>query len=472
MGSSPHDKSEFAPPQVAGPSIESELSAKALRFCTQRAARPSTFPATTMPRPCRFTCRRHRQTGFDDASTASQHPRMSDAQARKRHAELVKLLRHHDHLYYVEAKPELSDYDYDQLYQELLDWEKQLPELVTPESPSQRVGGAPTKGFARVKHLVPMLSLEKIEASDSPSVAEEPDREQRNRLQDENTVNRIRAFDADLCKRLGRDRIEYIIEPKVDGVSLSVHYRDGRMTLAATRGDGQNGDDITTNIRTVRAIPLTLGDRQDACPTLLEARGEAFMTIKDFEKLNAQMEAAGEKPFPNARNATAGALKQLDPALVAKRPIRAVLYAVGACEGISFERHSEMLEQLKQFGLPTQPLWWVCDGIDEVLRVYRDEIVTGYDEQRDLRTRVPYEIDGIVLKVNTMADWEKIPAKRRSPGYAIVHKPVHWITPAETLLRDITVQVGRTGVLTPVAELEPVFVQGSTVSRATLHNED
>ncbi len=397
---------------------------------------------------------------------------MTAAEARKRHAELVQTLRRHDHLYYVEAKPEISDYEYDQLYQGLLDLERQLPELVTPESPSQRVGGAPTKGFDRIKHRVPMLSLEKIEASDSPSVAEEPDRERRNRLQDENTVAKFRAFDADLCKRLGRDRIEYIIEPKVDGVSLSVHYREGKMALAATRGDGQNGDDITTNIRTVRAIPLALGDGQDACPALLEARGEAFMSIKEFEKLNAQMEAAGEKPFPNARNATAGALKQLDPTLVAKRPIRAVFYAVGACEGISFARHSEMLEQLKQLGLPTQPVWWVCDGIDEVLRVYRDEIVTGYDEQRDLRTRVPYEIDGIVLKVNTMADWARIPAKTRSPGYAVVHKPVHWITPAETLLRDITVQVGRTGVLTPVAELEPVFVQGSTVSRATLHNED
>jgi DNA ligase (NAD+) len=196
------------------------------------------------------------------------------------------------------------------------------------------------------------------------------------------------------------------------------------------------------------------------------------MAIKDFEALNARLAAAGEKSFPNARNATAGTLKQLDPRLVAKRPIRAVFYAVGACKGIEFERHSKMLETLAGFGLPTQQLWWVCDGIEEVLEVYREKVVANYDEDTDLRRQVPYEIDGIVIKVNTLADWQRIPGRARAPGYAIVHKPVPWITPAETVLRGITVQVGRTGVLTPVAELEPVFVQGSTISRATLHNED
>jgi DNA ligase (NAD+) len=397
---------------------------------------------------------------------------MTAAEARKDHAELVAKIRRHDHLYYVEARPAISDFVYDQLYQALLDVEKQFPELVTPDSPSQRVGGAPTKGFQRIKHLQPMLSLEKIESADYPTPVEEPDRERRNRAQDENTVEGLRAFDRDIRKKLGREDVQYIIEPKVDGVSISVHYRAGQLVLGATRGDGQTGDDITVNLRTVRAIPLKLEAGAGDPPELLEVRGEAFMTIADFEQLNRRMDEAGEKPFPNARNATAGALKQLDPKLVAQRPIRAVFYGVGACEGITFERHSDMLERLKQFGLPTQPVWWVCDGIDEVLRVYREEIVNDYDERRDLRTRVPYEIDGLVLKVNTMADWARIPAKTRSPGYAIVHKPVHWITPAETLLKAITVQVGRTGVLTPVAELEPVFVQGSTIARATLHNED
>jgi DNA ligase (NAD+) len=205
---------------------------------------------------------------------------------------------------------------------------------------------------------------------------------------------------------------------------------------------------------------------------LLEVRGEAFIAIKDFEKLNAKLEAAGEAPFPNARNATAGTLKQLDPKIVAQRPIRAVFYGLGVCEGKTFATHAEILRFLKEAGLPTQPIWWVCEGIQAVLDRYRDEVVCHYDEGKDLRTQVPYEIDGIVLKVNSLADRQKIPSKTRSPGYAIVHKPIPWITPAETVLRDIKVQVGRTGVLTPVAVLDPVSVQGSTVARATLHNED
>ncbi len=196
------------------------------------------------------------------------------------------------------------------------------------------------------------------------------------------------------------------------------------------------------------------------------------MAIKEFDAINKKLEAEGEKPFPNARNATAGTLKQLDPKLVAQRPIRAVFYATGAVDGIEFKTHSEMLEALAKFGLPTQKLWWVCDGIEEVLKIYREKVVAHYDEDKDLRRQLPYEIDGIVLKVNTLADWARIPGRSRAPGWAIVHKPVPWITPAETVLKAITVQVGRTGVLTPVAELEPVFVQGSTISRATLHNED
>ena len=315
-----------------------------------------------------------------------------------------------------------------------------------------------------------MLSLDKVQASDHPTKDEEPERDQRNRLQDENTLAELRAFDASIRKHLGRDQIQYIIEPKVDGVSIGVHYRHGKLALGVTRGDGTQGDDITTNLKTLRSIPLELHGKHS--PALLEVRGEAYISIKDFEVLNNKLAAEGEKSFPNARNATAGTLKQLDPKLVAQRPIRAVFYATGACDGIEFKTHSEMLETLAKFGLPTQKLWWVCDGIEEVLKVYRDKIVAHYDEDKDLRRQLPYEIDGIVLKVNTLADWAKIPGRSRSPGWAIVHKPVPWITPAETILKAITVQVGRTGVLTPVAELEPVFVQGSTIARATLHNED
>jgi DNA ligase (NAD+) len=390
--------------------------------------------------------------------------------AKKRHAELAAEIRRHDHAYYVEGRQLITDREYDQLFSELQKLEKDFPELVTPESPTQRVGGAPSAKFIRVKHLVPMLSLDKIEASDEPDEKTEPDWFKRSCAQDENTLAELRAWDTTIRKHLRRDKIQYIIEPKVDGVSIGVHYRHGKLTLGVTRGDGAEGDDITTNLKTVRAIPLELNLKNP--PALLEVRGEAYMPIEEFDKLNVKVAAAGDKPFPNARNATAGTLKQLDPKLVAQRPIRAVFYATGATDGIEFKTHSEMLESLAKFGLPTQKLWWVCEGIEEVLKAYREKIVAHYNEDKDLRRQLPYEIDGIVLKVNTLADWGKIPGRARAPGYAIVHKPVPWITPAETVLKAITVQVGRTGVLTPVAELEPVFVQGSTISRATLHNED
>ena len=396
----------------------------------------------------------------------------AEAEAKKRHAELSAEIRRHDHAYYVEGRQLITDREYDQLFAELQKLEKDIPELATAESPTQRVGGTPSERFSRVKHLVPMLSLEKVEAAEHPTSAEEPNREKRNRAQDENTLSELRDWDATIRKHLGRNKIHYIIEPKVDGVSIGVHYRGGKFALGVTRGDGTEGDDITANLKTVRGIPLELNSKHP--PALLEVRGEAYISIQDFDALNARFAAEGEKPFPNARNATAGTLKQLDPKLVAQRPLRAVFYAVGKVDGIGFNTHSEMLEAFAEFGLPTQnkKFWWVCDGIEEVLKIYREKIVAHYDEDKDLRRQLPYEIDGIVIKVNTLADWAKIPGRSRAPGYAIVHKPVPWITPAETVLKAITVQVGRTGVLTPVAELEPVFVQGSTISRATLHNED
>jgi len=395
---------------------------------------------------------------------------MTRAEAQARHAVLVAEIREHDRAYYVEARPTISDREYDRLYKELLDLEKEFPELGTPDSPSQRVGGQPLSAFKRVTHLQPMLSLDKIRAADHPSKDEEPDDDRRKRAQDENTLAELQSFDATVRKHLGKARVEYVLEPKVDGVSISVHFRHGKLALGVTRGDGTAGDDITANLRTIRAIPLELKLKNP--PALLEVRGEAYIPQKDFEALNKKLEASGEEAFPNARNATAGTLKQLDPRLVAARPLSAVFYAIGACEGIEFATHAEVLESLKRFGLPPQPRWWLCRDMDQVLEVYAKEIVAYYDEERDLRRRLPYEIDGIVLKVNSLADWARIPAKARAPGYAIVHKPIPWIEPAETVLKAITVQVGRTGVLTPVAELEPVFVQGSTISRATLHNED
>jgi DNA ligase (NAD+) len=400
---------------------------------------------------------------------------MTLAQAKSRHDDLAGQLRHHDFLYYGEGKPVLTDFDYDKLYTELEELEQKFPSLVTVNSPTQRVGGEPSTAFQRIEHLVPMLSLEKIRASDRPTSAEQPDVEKRKREQDECTLKELEGFDDTIRKELRKqnvkaESIDYVLEPKVDGVSISVHYRNGKLVMGATRGDGRSGDDITTNIRTIRSLPLELKIKNP--PALLEVRGEAFISILDFEKMNDRLRDSGEEPFPNARNATAGTLKQLDPKLVASRPIRIVFYAIGACEGVRFETHADTLEYLNQCGLPTQQYWWLCHGIKDVVKRYNSDVVCDYHESKDLRTKVPYEVDGIVLKVNSSSYWRLIPDKARSPGYAIVHKPVPWITPAETVLNSITVQVGRTGVLTPVAELEPVFVQGSTIARATLHNED
>ncbi|MCX7886079.1 MAG: NAD-dependent DNA ligase LigA [Verrucomicrobiae bacterium] len=365
---------------------------------------------------------------------------MNRAEAAKRIAKLREEIRRHDHLYYVEARPEISDYEYDQLFAELQRLEKQFPDLVTPDSPTQRVPGAPLKEFQSVRHTVPMLSLEKTD-----------------------TLEGLRKFDADLRKQLAGEPIEYVLEPKVDGVSIAVRYERGQLVLGATRGDGYTGDDITANIKTIRAIPLSLPE-----PLTLEVRGEAYMPLDAFEKLNAKLRERGEKTFPNPRNATAGTLKQLDPRVVAARPLSAVFYAA---VGGDFSTHAEALRHMKHLGLPVLP-HWVCRSMEEVLARYQQDVVAGGDETRDLRSKVPYELDGIVVKVNSLDQQRRIPPKARAPGYAIVFKPEHWIKPAETKLLDITVQVGRTGILTPVAELEPVFVQGSTVSRATLHNEE
>jgi DNA ligase (NAD+) len=395
---------------------------------------------------------------------------MTLLEAKTKHAELAAKILEYDDLYYGSGNATISDWEYDALYNQLVDLEKQFPQLETQNSPTQRVGGAPVQWFERVEHLEPMLSLEKIKAATHPTKEEEPDPDRRKRAQDQNTLEELRGFDASIRKQVGKTSINYVLEPKVDGVSISVLYKEGKLALGATRGDGKMGDNITANIKTIRAIPLELKLKDP--PKLLEVRGEAYISIDDFAKLNARLEASGEEAFPNARNATAGTLKQLDPRIVRQRPIRAVFYALGSYEGISFTTHAEILELLKKAGLPTQPIWWVCNGMEEVFDRYRNEVVCDYNESQDLRTKMPYEIDGIVLKVDDLADRQKIPPKAKAPGYAIVHKPITWITPAETVLKAITVQVGRTGVLTPVAELEPVSVQGSTVARATLHNED
>ena len=369
---------------------------------------------------------------------------MNRTETQQRIAALRQEINRHDRLYYTEARPEISDYDYDLLFAELQKLEAAHPDLITPDSPTQRVGGAPLKEFQSVRHASPMLSLEKSE-----------------------TLDGLRKFDTDLHKQLPGESIEYVLEPKIDGVSITVQYENGVLVHAATRGDGTTGDDITANVKTIKAIPLAL-----AQPVTIEVRGEAYIPIAAFTKLNEQLRQAGEKTFPNPRNVTAGTLKQLDPKIVASRPISAVFYAVGSTSNLSALTHADALDYLKTLGLPTPHCWWKCRDMDEVLEYYEKDISAGNDEAQDLRTQVPYELDGIVVKVNALDQQRRIPAKARTPGYAIVFKPQHWIKPVETKLLAITVQVGRTGVLTPVAELEPVFVQGSTVARATLHNEE
>ena len=359
--------------------------------------------------------------------------------ARKRLEELRRLIAEHDYRYYVLAHPTISDAEYDRLFDELLELERAFPDLVTPDSPSQRVGGQPLEGFQHVTHAIPMLSLEKAR-----------------------TDHELALFDARVRRTVGSDHVEYVVEPKIDGVSISVHYRRGELVLAATRGDGHVGDDITANARTIRSLPLRL--RLDSAPEYLEVRGEVFMPRQEFERLNERLQAAGEEPFPNARNATAGSLKLLDPRVVAQRPLHVVFYGLGRHNGVEFATHMAALEFFHQAGLRIPELVFVCHSVPEILE--------RCHEIHERESQLPYEIDGAVVKVNRLDWWAWLGLKARHPAYAIAYKPKDWTEQAITRVRDIVVQVGRSGVLTPVAELEPVFLDGSTVSRATLHNAD
>lgn len=360
-------------------------------------------------------------------------------QARKRAAALRDEINRHNHLYYVEARPELPDREYDMLYDELKALEEQFPELRTPDSPTQRVGGQPLKEFSQFRHLVPMLSLEKAE-----------------------DLRELKLFETRIQKELAGGMPSYVVEPKIDGVSIGLHYVNGVLETGVTRGDGTVGDIITANLRTIRGIPLRLRGKRP--PRLIEVRGEAYMSAKGLADLNAALAKAGEKPFANTRNATAGSLKLLDPGEVAKRPLRVVCYAIGARDGIEFGTHREELAALKEFGLPIPQVWWTVDSIESALD-RAEELKRGDGD-------LPYEIDGVVIKIDDNRQASSLGRTAKAPASAIAYKPKHWLRQAETTLRDITVQVGRTGVLTPVAELEPVFLDGTQISRATLHNED
>lgn len=364
---------------------------------------------------------------------------MTQAEARKRHEQLVAEINEHNRAYYIEARPTISDREYDHLYHELLDLEKDFPELISADSPSQRVGGEPLKAFKPVRHLLPMLSLDNTYSQDE-----------------------VRDFVKRVQKLLPDEMLDWSVEPKVDGVAVSLRYENGRLTIGATRGDGVTGDDVTANIKTIRSVPLKLS--MSAAPQVLEVRGEVFMSKAGFEKLNAEQRAAGEEIYANARNTAAGSLKQLDPRIVAKRPLDIVVYNLGKIEGTNAhpKTHTEVLNWLKTLGFRTPEKIWHCHSVDE--------LIDAINELDKLRKNFPYETDGAVIKLNSFAQRERSGFTAKAPRWAMAYK--YAAEQAETKLNDITIQVGRTGALTPVAELEPVFLAGSTISRATLHNED
>ena len=360
------------------------------------------------------------------------------ADARKRIEQLRRELDRHNRLYYMEAAPELSDREYDALYDELKALEAAHPRWITPDSPTQRVGGAPIEGFTRVRHRAPMLSLEKKE-----------------------DLRELELFEKEIRKRLPDFQPDYVVEPKVDGVSISLHYVDGLLQQGVTRGDGEEGDDITANLRTLRDIPLRLAGAGTP-PAHLEVRGEAYMRECDRIALNEKLRARGDKTFANTRNATAGSLKQLDPRIVADRPLRAVFYALGDLDGLEYESHAAELEALRDFGLPTPVLWRRADSMTAAEAAAR--------ELKEREGDLPYEIDGCVIKVNDNAACRVLGLKTNVPAYAVAYKRPEWFNEARTRLERIVVQVGRTGVITPVAEVAPVFLDGTTISRITLHN--
>ena len=354
---------------------------------------------------------------------------------------LRKEIERHNALYYDQARPEISDQQFDALFRELRDLEQMHPEIATEDSPTQRVGGKPSQGFAQVRHPMPMLSLDNLFAKEG--------------------LDGLRKFLSSVAKTLPGESLDWLVEPKVDGVAISLRYEEGLFVTGATRGDGEIGDDISRNLKTIRAIPLRL---KGPGPSILEVRGEVFMTLSTFARLCEEMRAAGQEPFANPRNAAAGSLKLLDPRLVARRPLEFVAYGLGVVgDGQDVPpTQQEVLDWLRTAGLRTHEWTRVCDSAEEILNAINELDV--------IRDRFGFETDGAVIKLNNRALRERVGESARAPKWARA-----WKYPAEqatTCLRAITVQVGRTGVLTPVAELEPVVLRGSTISRATLHNED
>ena len=355
-------------------------------------------------------------------------------QAVQRLNELKTEIARHDRLYYVLDNPEISDYQYDQLMRELLAVEEQYPQLVTEDSPSQRVGGEALKQFESYAHRNPLLSLMNAYGTDD-----------------------LREFHQRICNDLGRETVEYVVEYKIDGLSIALYYEDGVLRNGVTRGDGVTGEDVTANVRTVKNIPLRL---QKDLP-VLEARGEVYLPKASFARINEQREKNGEALFANCRNAAAGSIRQLDPKITAQRDLRAFIYTMMHVEGADPQTHSQCVELLKEAGFTTMEPF-VSSDIEAVC----DYCVYWGEHRHDL----PFDIDGMVIKINSLDDQRMLGNRAKNPRWAIAYKfpPEQGITRIE----EIVVQVGRTGAVTPVANLEPVFLAGSTISRATLHNED
>ncbi|MBV9618015.1 MAG: NAD-dependent DNA ligase LigA, partial [Verrucomicrobia bacterium] len=359
-----------------------------------------------------------------------------ETQAAKRIGQLRREIEEHNRRYHEEAAPTISDREYDRLYKELADLEAKNPGLAVSDSPTQRVGGKPLQAFGQVRHRIPMLSLDNTYSEEE-----------------------IGDFYKRIIKLLPDEKIPVVVEPKVDGIAVSVMYENGKLKYAATRGDGTVGDDITQNIKTIKSVPHQL---RGTAPRVFEVRGEAYLDKAGFEKLNKEREVEGLPLFANPRNAAAGSLKHLDPSVAAKRPLGMIFYGTGAVEDTDVDLHSKVFPLFKKLGLPTHEDWWLADSVDKILNAIRD-----LDE---VRRDFPYETDGAVIKVDALNQRERLGFTAKSPRWAIAYK--YAAERVETKLLDIKVQVGRTGILTPVAVLEPVLVSGSTVSRATLHNED
>lgn len=367
---------------------------------------------------------------------------MMDAEsARKNIEDLKARIEYHNRRYYQLDDPEISDAEYDSLLQELIALEKQFPQWLTEDSPSRRIGAAPLSKFAPAVHLSPMLSL-------ANAFSEEE----------------ILEFDRRLKRFLdSSERLSFVVEPKIDGVAVNLIYSSGILTTGATRGDGAKGEDVTQNIRTLHTIPLKIQNGSDErLPEQIEIRGEIYMETAAFRKLNERRLAAGEPPFANPRNAAAGSLRQLDASITARRPLKMFCYAVGIVRGRAFTYHHDVLHALKKWGFSVNPFIRQVEGIEKCIEFYR--------ELQDLRNELPYEIDGMVIKVDDLSLQTRLGAVSRSPRWAVACKFA--ATQATTVIRDIIVNVGRTGTLTPVALMTPVKVGGVTVSRATLHNQD